>query len=132
VADSVQPQPVYHVVRKTDGRIVAANRGTPPGRDPATTDVVQSPDYQDDARTFWNGSAWAAAGQALLDAWRDEDTAQNAGFSAADKDLIATIALIESKTNLVWGTLTLPQKVAAVTAAVNSWKTLRSFVEKNL
>lgn len=66
--------------------------------------------------------------QAVIDA----DVAAAAAATVAQKDLIATIALIASQTDANWGTKTVPQKVAAVQALMTTWRTLRAFVEKNL
>jgi hypothetical protein len=62
----------------------------------------------------------------------DAETADRAAATAGQKDLLATIALITSLTDVNWGTKTLAQKVAAVRANATSWQTLRAFVEKNL
>jgi hypothetical protein len=58
--------------------------------------------------------------------------ADRAATVAAQKELLATIALLTSLTDVNWGTKTLAQKVAAVRANATSWQTLRAFVEKNL
>jgi hypothetical protein len=68
----------------------------------------------------------------LAQAAVDAETADRAATVAAQKDLLATIALMTSLTDANWGTKTLAQKVAAVRANATSWQTLRAFVEKNL
>jgi hypothetical protein len=79
-----------------------------------------------------DGEALRLSFDPIAQASIDAETADRAAATAGQKDLLATIALITSLTDVNWGTKTLAQKVAAVRANATSWQTLRAFVEKNL
>lgn len=73
-------------------------------------------------------AAFDPAAQAVIDA----ETSDRAATALLQKDLLATLALLTSLTDANWNTKTPAQKVAAVRATANTWKTLRAFVETNL
>lgn len=73
-------------------------------------------------------AAFDPVAQAVLDA----ETIDRATTALLQKDLLATLALVTSLTDPNWNTKTTPQKVAAVRATANTWKTLRAFAEANL
>jgi hypothetical protein len=79
-----------------------------------------------------SGDALVAAFDPTAQAAVDAETAARATAAAGSKDLLATIALITSKTNAGWAAMTTNQKIAAVRADANTWQTLRAFVETNL
>lgn len=79
-----------------------------------------------------DGEALRASFDPLAQTTVDAETADRAATTAGQKDLLATIALMTSLTDVNWGTKTLAQKVAAVRANAATWQTLRAFVEKNL
>lgn len=98
--------------------------------DRATWAIQYAPTATAQHRT--DGEALRVSFDPLAPAVIDAETADRAAAAAAQKDLLATIALVTSLTDVNWGTKTLAQKVAAVRANATSWQTLRAFVEKNL
>lgn len=53
--------------------------------------------------------------------------------TADDKDNLATIALIvRARGVAAWNGMTQPQKIAAVRAEADVWRTIRDFIEDNL
>lgn len=68
-------QPWYVAVRLTDGRIGGMARGSRPGFDPSTEQVVlvEGDAPPDDREVRWTGSVFEAAAPAVRAAWMAED-----------------------------------------------------------
>ena len=92
--------------------------------------IVVVPRIPDPLTEKWDGSAIVAKTQAERDASKAAQLASKAQRTSREKDILAMLAVIVRQKNVsAWNALTSQQKVTAVLAEADLFKTFREFID---